>query len=121
MNIFTQLFSKAQSNPAELKQRIRQDLLRREARVGKLVFGPIPKGHTREFFRIDAKTWIWQESWMENGKRVSRETKYVVRARDVIKSINGSAYQKTTIAEAKNLEAAIKTYVARVKKDVYNV
>ena len=120
MNIFTQFFQKARSNPEELEQNIRRDLIRREARIGREVFGPIPAGRSREFFRIDKKTWIWQESWRENGSQRTNNTKYMVRERDIVKSVNGAPYQKVGLEEAKNLEAAIHTYVARVKHHIYD-
>jgi hypothetical protein len=120
MSIFTALFAK-QSGSKDFEQRVRRDLLRREAAIGKTIFGPVPKGHNREFFRIDAKTWIWQETWLEKNKRVTRETKYVIRERDIIKSVNGGAYQKTSLEEAENLHTAIQTYATRVKKELYQV
>ena len=120
MNIFTQLYNKAQTNPQLVKEQIRQDLLRREAQIGKTLFGPIPKGHDREFFRIDAKTWIWQERWLQNGKKHFRETKYIVREHDILKSINGSPYQKVSLEEARNLKMAIENYAQAVRKQIYN-
>lgn len=119
MNIFTQFFTKAQSDPEKVRQDIRRDLIRREAQIGKKLFGPIPKGRDREFFRIDKHTWIWQESWTENGQKQTRNTKYMVRDRDVVKAINGSAYEQASLEEVKNLQAAIHAYVERAQKEIY--
>lgn len=120
MNIFTQLFNKTQDNTEVLEARIRQDLLRREAKVGKNVFGPVPKGRSRDFFRIDSSTWIWQERWKENGSTYIKNTKYLLRERDIVKSINNSAYQRVSLEEAKNLHDAIHVYAERVKKEIYS-
>lgn len=121
MNIFTHFFSRAKQDPKAIEASIRQDLMRREALVGKTVFGPIPKGRDREFFRIDNHTWIWQENWKDEGKSFSITTKYVVRNRDVVKSVNGGNYEKVPIAEASRLDRAIQTYVKRVGRQVYGV
>lgn len=119
MNIITQFFKKAASNPDVLRDNINRDLIRREAAVGKTVFGPVPKGHEREFFRIDKATWIWQESWTENGNKQTKVTKYVIRDKEIIKSINGGLYQSVSLEEAENFEGAVHLYVERVKKEVY--
>jgi hypothetical protein len=121
MNIFTQYFNKSSKKSESLESVIRRDLIRREAKIGKEIFGPIQKGHDREFFRLDKQTWIWQETWIDNGSKKSKITKYMIRERDIVKSIDGSAYQKVSLKEAKHLESAIKIYVSRVKKYVYGI
>lgn len=121
MNIFTQFFSKMQRQNQSLHETIKNDLLRREATVGRHVFGPIPKGNSREFFRLDTQTWIWQESWVGPKGRETRQTKYVVKDRDIIKSVNGGTYEKINDEELKNFQAAVHEYAKRVKKDVYQV
>jgi len=121
MNIFTQYIKKTSKNAGTIESEIRRDLIRREAKIGREIFGPIQKGHDREFFRLDKQTWIWQETWVDNGTKKSKTTKYMIRERDIVKSINGDAYQKVSIREAKHLESAIHTYVDRVKKHVYGV
>jgi len=121
MNIFTHFFKRTQKDPEALRQEINRDLLRREAAVGKSIFGPVQHGRSREFFRVDTGTWVWQETWKHNGKSVTKITKYNIRAKEVVKSINGGAYQSVTLEEAKNLEKAIHVYVKRVKKEVYKV
>ena len=42
-----------------------RDLLRQESKIGANLFGPIPKGHRRDFFCLDEATWIWHEEWKD--------------------------------------------------------
>ncbi len=101
---------------------IYRNLLKREAIIGGLIFGPIAKGARREFFCLDESTWVWHEEWNdEKGQRVVRNTRYDVRPTGILKAQNGQDYHKVDSQEAKNLEEAIKTYVERVKKTVYSV
>ncbi len=101
---------------------IYRNLLKREAIIGGLIFGPIAKGARREFFCLDESTWVWHEEWNdEKGQRVVRNTRYDVRPTGILKAQNGQDYHKVGSQEAKNLEEAIKTYVERVKKTVYSV
>jgi hypothetical protein len=119
MNIFTQFFKKKNISD-NTKIRIRRDLIRQEAVVGRHVFGSIPEGHSREFFRVDKGTWVWQESWIDGNRlKHERHTKYVVRDKDIVKSVNNGSYERVTIEEAENFEAAVHEYVARVDKEVY--
>ncbi len=120
MNIFTQFFNKAAKDPDSVRSQVKRDLIRREAAIGREVFGPIPVGHAREFFRVDRGTWIWQETWRDaSGIKQSRHTKYSVRERDILKSVNSGSYQSLSLEEAKNFEAAAREYVLRVSKEVY--
>lgn len=120
MNIFTQFFKKNNLNDEDIRSRVRRDLIRQEAMVGRHVFGPIPEGHKRDFFRVDKGTWVWQETWIDdNRQKQQRHTKYVIRSSDIVKSVNSGSYERLSIAEAKNLEAAVHEYVKRVSKEVY--
>ena len=59
---------------------IRRNILRDCARMGGTLFGPIPEGNRREFFCLDASTWVWHEEWTDsNGMRHARTTRYDVR------------------------------------------
>jgi len=120
MNIFTQFFKKNKDNEEDIRSQVRRDLIRKEAIIGRTVFGPIPEGHKREFFRVDKGTWVWQESWVDdNRQKQQRHTKYVLRDNDIVKSVNSGSYERVSIAEAENFEAAVHEYVKRVDKDVY--
>ncbi len=97
-----------------------RNLLKKEALIGGELFGPIPAGGRREFFCLDESTWVWHEEWIDQaGKHQVKNTRYDVRPTGILKAQNGQAYSKVSPSEAENLEAAIKVYVQRVKKDVY--
>ena len=46
-----------------------RNLIRHEAKIGGILFGLVPEGGRREFFCLDARTWVWHEEWIdENGQ-----------------------------------------------------
>jgi len=121
MNIFTQFFSKSVKDPKSHYQDITRDLLRRESMIGKEIFGPVPAGASREFFHLDKHTWVWVETWKDKASNTmkTRNSKYIVKPTEVIKSVNGGSYERVSLEEAKRLEQAVHIYVKRVHKEVY--
>lgn len=96
------------------------NLIRHEARIGGSVFGPIPKGHHREFFCLDERTWVWHEEWKDaKGQWQTRTTRYDVRPDSILKSQNGH-YQKVTLDEARRLQKAAHLYADKLNKEMYN-
>lgn len=82
------------------------NLIRHEAKIGGQVFGPVPKGHRREFFCLDRHTWVWHEEWIDtSGARQIQTTRYDVRPGSVFKSQNGQ-YKKVSNSELKRLQEA---------------
>jgi hypothetical protein len=100
-------------------QQLRQKILRRHAQIGGHVFGPIPKGHDRQFFCLDKYTWVWHESWKDRQGQHVVTTRYDVRPNGVFKVQNGGGYQSLSNGEAKNLYEAAELYMHRVTED-YN-
>lgn len=120
MNIFTQFLKLGTKAPADRRQEILNDLMRREADMNKDIFGPVPEGVTRDFFCLDKSTWIWyEESTDANGSVQQMTTRYVIRPTEILKSQNGGAYYRLTIAEAKNFQKATTKYAKKVKSDLY--
>jgi hypothetical protein len=121
MNIFTQFFSKSAQDSEARYQDITRDLIRRESMIGKEIFGPVPAGGSREFFHLDKHTWVWVETWTDRASRTkkTRTTKYMIKPTEIIKSVNGSHYERVTLEEAKRFEHAVHIYVKRVQKEVY--
>lgn len=104
------------------KQRVHHDnLLRREAQVGGGVFGPVPDGHSREFFCLDEHTWIWSESWTNAETKLSENlfVRYEFSSHGVLKIVNGVAKGYVTGKELKNLLRAMRHYSERVQSEVY--
>lgn len=121
MNLITQFFRKNFSGIDGNLESIKRDLLRRESKIGGQLFGPVPKGVTREFFCLDKHTWVWVEQWNQGGVYKSRTTKYMIRPTEILKSVDGNSYERVSIEEAKNFERAAHQYVKRVKTEVYGV
>lgn len=99
---------------------LQHKLLRREAKIGGRLFGPVPKGHRREFFCLDEHTWVWHEEWTDGLQRSVKTTRYSVRPDAILKSHDGRHYQKLDIAEAKNFLHATQTYNQRIRSELYN-
>ena len=97
------------------------DLIRREAKIGAELFGPIPADHRREFFCLDENTWIWHEEWVDlEGQRKEVTTRYEIRGNQVIKAQGSQPYQKVSPQEANNLLSAVVLYHQRVMLEIYN-
>mgnify|MGYP000585821261 CR=1 FL=1 len=118
MNIFTQFFKKNGSMSAP--RTLSQDLMRKESEISRDIFGPIQPGGKRDFFCLDAHTWIWYEEWTHiTGERKQLTTRYLIRETEIVKSQNGGAYHRLTIPEAKNFQAAADEYIKRAKEQIY--
>ena len=102
------------------KDELYRNFLRREAKVGGQLFGEIPKGHRREFFCLDERTWVWHEEWLEHGQLKTRTTRYDVRPDGVLKAQDGQPYQKVSLLEIRNLHLAALQYKKRIKSEIYN-
>jgi hypothetical protein len=97
-----------------------RELLNLESRIGSQLFGPIPKGHRREFFCLDASTWIWHEEWTdEKGRPQQTTTRYEVNANGILKVQEGARYQYIEGQELENLVVATRLYYEQVARDVY--
>lgn len=114
-------FSLGSSTIAKVKKGLTErELIALESKIGKQLFGPLPKGHNREFFCLDERTWIWHEEWMESGKIRERTTRYEIQPKRIIKIQDGQPYQEVTGEELYNLVLAARTYLIRISKEVYD-
>ncbi len=105
-----------------LKQLTERDLIRLESEIGSQLFGPLPRGRRREFFCLDATTWIWHEEWVdENHKHQVATTRYEIQDNGILKVGEGAHYTYLEGEELKNLTAAIHMYYERVMRDIYKV
>ncbi len=119
MNIITQFFKNNLSRNKTAAQ-LDNDLIRIEAKVNEKLFGPQPNGGKREFFCLDEHTWIWYEEWVDDaGDRHKVTTRYVVRPTEIVKSQNGGAYHRLTLAEADNFKQAVDTYTETSQRQIY--
>ncbi len=96
------------------------DLINAESKLGRTLFGPIPEGHQREFFKHKSNVWIWHESWANQFGDIEQMTiRYEVRPNGVFKKLSGGVYQKIEGAELDNFRQAAKSYLELVKSKLY--
>lgn len=111
---------KAAQKDQDREAELYRALIRREAKIGGELFGPIPQGVRREFFCLDEYTWVWHEEWIDqSGARKIRTTRYDVRPNGILKAQDGQNYQKVSDTEALNLRNAIINYNKRVRAELY--
>ena len=99
-----------------------RSIIRNEAQVGGQLFGPVKKGDRREFFCLDAHTWVWHEEWTdEHGVRHVVTTRYDVRPNGVLKAQDDQQYQYITPTEAQRLFQAVSVYNSKVDAALYGL
>lgn len=95
-------------------------LIRREAKIGGELFGPVPEGTRREFFCLDEHTWIWHEEWSDKtGQKKIKTTRYDVRPNAILKAQDGLGYSRVSDREALRLVQAIRQYNNRIRNELY--
>jgi len=109
------------SKKNKLTEAKKKELIRLESEIGSRLFGEIPSGHRREFFCLDARTWVWYEEWSDNldGNTQSHTVRYEVRDNGILKSVNGQDYAWVSADEAENLAHAAVLYHQYVSAQVY--
>jgi len=104
-----------------IKKLTNRDLIRLESKIGAQLFGPIAKGHRREFFCLDEHTWIWYEEWNDaQGKHQSVTTRYEVHPNGILKVQDGQPYKVVEGEELHNFAMATRLYREQVIRNVYH-
>ncbi len=99
-----------------------RELIRLESEIGAQLFGPLPRGHRREFFCLDERTWIWHEEWVDaDRKHRVATTRYEVQDQGILKVQEGARYSYLEGQELENLTLAIRMYYERVAREIYHV
>ncbi len=97
-----------------------RDLLRQESKVGATLFGPVPKGHTREFFCLDESTWVWHEEWKdEKGVQRQSTVRYEIHPNGILKVSDGPRYTFIEGDELENFAKATRAYYETTAREVY--
>jgi hypothetical protein len=104
-----------------LKKLTERELLQLESEIGAKLFGDVPAGHQREFFCLDATTWIWYEEWTDRQtkKREQMTTRYEINERGILKVLEGARYSYIEGAELENLAMATQLYYEQTARDIY--
>jgi hypothetical protein len=96
------------------------DLVNAESELGRTVFGPVPAGHRREFFKTRDNVWIWFDEWnSEAGQPQNISIRYEVRPEGVFKKGSGGTYVKINGDELENFLRAARKYYELVKTKLY--
>ena len=91
-----------------------------ESALGRTIFGPIPAGHQREFFREKKNIWVWHENWTEFDEKREITIRYEVRKDGVYKKPLGKGYARLEGEELENFRRALHLYLDLVKKNLYH-
>ncbi len=103
-----------------LRKLSRRELIQLESEIGATLFGPIPKGHHRQFFNLDRTTWIWYEEWTDHlGKKRNSTTRYEVHPNGILKVQEGARYNFIEGQEFDNLVLATRLYYEKVAREIY--
>ena len=97
----------------------KEQLINDESALGGQLFGPVPKGHQREFFLYHHNYWIYYETWYEGGHKKESAITFEVRKNGVYKNPLGSGYRKISGAELQNFCHAAREYRRLVKAKLY--
>lgn len=95
------------------------DLINAESKLGATLFGVVPAGHRREFFRYRHNIWVYHESWTKDGKRMESTITYKVQENGVYKCPLGGEYIKISGAELANFRKATHEYLKLIKSKLY--
>ncbi len=96
-----------------------RNLMRREAKMGGKLFGPIPAGHRREFFCLDRHTWVWHEEWIDaQGVNHAVTTRYDIRPQGILKSQGTNSYQLVRGEELRNFYQAARMFRDNVNAEL---
>ena len=99
-----------------------RQLIELESKIGRRLFGPIPAGHSRDFFCLDENTWVWHEEWRDdNNKQQSSTIRYEIQSGGILKVQPGRVYKYIEGEELRNLAIAIRLYYERCAKRIYGL
>lgn len=98
-----------------------EDLINAESELGRTIFGPVPVGHQREFFKNKENVWIWYEKWTDAAGTPQDVTiRYEIRPNGVYKKLIDKNYEKIEGDELNNFVSAVRSYYKLVKDKLYN-
>lgn len=99
-----------------------RQLIEFESKIGRQLFGPIPDSHSRDFFCLDEKTWVWHEEWRDiDNKPQSSTVRYEVQPGGILKVQPGHVYKYIEGEELKNLAIAVRLYYERCARRIYGL
>lgn len=119
MNLL-KLLNLSNGTDSDSRVEVYRNLIRREAKIGGELFGPVAAGGRREFFCLDENTWVWHEEWTDQGgSRHAVTTRYDVRPNGILKAQDKRPYQYIGYDEAKRFYQAVTLYNQQVNATMY--
>ena len=120
MNLLKLLNLGNNGSDSDSRVEVYRNLIRREAKIGGELFGPVAPGGRREFFCLDENTWVWHEEWTDQGGlRHAVTTRYDVRPNGILKAQDKRPYQYIGYDEAKRFYQAVMLYNQQVNATLY--
>lgn len=122
MSFFQKVAELFTGKPAVRQQKsiTERQLIELESKIGRELFGPIPAGHSRDFFCLDENTWVWYEEWRDlDNKLQTSTTRYEIQPGGILKVQPGRVYKYIEGEELENLGIAIKMYYEQCMRDIY--
>lgn len=106
--------------PRSRSKPTKRELIQMESEIGGKLFGPVPRGHRREFFNLDPDTWIWHEEWTDgSGRRRTSTTRYEIHDNGILKAQEGARYNFLEAQELDNFIIATRLYYEQVSREIY--
>lgn len=108
-------------NSRPLRKLTERQLIELESEIGRELFGPIPADHQRDFFCLDAHTWVWHEEWtdVDTGQKRFTTTRYEVHQNGILKAQDGTTYKFIEGQELRNLALAVRLYYEQTMRQIY--
>lgn len=97
-----------------------RELIKRESEIGSNLFGYLAPNRRREFFCLDAKTWVWHEEWQDHRGAHQVTTRYEIHGNNVLKLQGDAQAELVRGEELTNLYNAAKSYYIASAAQVYN-
>jgi hypothetical protein len=115
-----ELLTGSPASQRPLKGLTERQLIELESEIGRELFGPIPEGHTRDFFCLDDTTWVWHETWRDaNNKQQMLTTRYEAQPGGILKVQDGKVYKFIEGDELGNFTVAVRLYYEQVMREIY--
>ena len=105
----------------QILQRREDELIKREAKIGREIFGKTQVGQTREFFCLHEHTWIYNETRREGLKIFSQTLRFEILPQGIAKVTDDGRRFWVRGRELQNLVNAMKIYHDRVLREVYRM
>ena len=96
------------------------ELINAESALGRTIFGSVPSGRQREFFRDTHNVWLYYEKWSDASSVHEITVRYEVKPDGVYKKTGQEASVPISGAELENFRHALLKYYDLVRTNLYS-